>query len=82
MVLSTPIYALDDEFGFDSPYWDNIPEELWESLDGQFIIDLSIGSNTNIDMQSTVGEASTSNVQFKKSHHKRPSQLHDGERET
>ncbi|KAI8582531.1 hypothetical protein K450DRAFT_269277 [Umbelopsis ramanniana AG] len=29
---STTNYPLDDEFDLDSPYWDNIPDELWESL--------------------------------------------------
>jgi hypothetical protein len=37
MVQSTTNYALDDEFDFDSPYWDNIPDELWEGLNSEYI---------------------------------------------
>ncbi|KAG2177711.1 hypothetical protein INT44_008225 [Umbelopsis vinacea] len=31
-IPSTKNYLLDDEFDFDSPYWNNIPDELWEGL--------------------------------------------------
>lgn len=41
MVQSTESYPLDEEFDFDSPYWDNIPDELWESFNGQYISGLT-----------------------------------------
>jgi hypothetical protein len=82
MVQSTASYPLDDEFDFDSPYWDNIPDELWDGLNGQYISGLCVRINIWIDIQSTVAEASASNIQLEKSYQKRPPQFHDGERET
>jgi hypothetical protein len=45
MVQSTASYPLDDEFDFDSPYWDNIPDELWDGLNGQYISGLCVRIN-------------------------------------